>query len=315
MLYRRVGQAIPVLVGVSILTFLLLNLLPGNAAVAALGPGATPQALHALERQLGLDHSLWQRYWDWLSQAVQGNLGRSLISDQSVSSLIAQAVPVTLEVILVAQIVALVIAVPTALVAVAGRNRLADRLLGVVAFGGISVPPFFLGIVLILLFSVHFHLLPATGWVPLTQSLSGNVRSVILPAASLGIGEWAFHSRILRGDMLEQLREDYVLTARAKGARRWRVLVLHVLRNSVFVLITVVGLNIGTLIGGAVVVEILFALPGVGNLLITSIGNKDTTVVQGVVIFIAVAFVAINLAVDVVYSLIDPRVRHGGGRG
>ncbi len=305
----------PVIVGVSVLTFLLLNLLPGSIALAIAGPGADPQSIKAIEIQDGLNKPLWDRYWQWLWHAVQGNLGRSLTSSESVTSLVAHALPVTLEVIIVAQVVALALAVPAALVALADRSGRTDRALGAVAFAGVSAPHFLWGIILILVFSVRFHLLPATGWVPLTQSLGSNLKSAILPAATLGIGEFSFYMRILRGDMIDQMREEYVTTARAKGLSSSRVLVGHVLRNSLFSLITVVGVNFGKLISGAVIVETLFALPGLGNLLVTSIYQRDVNVVQGVVVITAVAFVIINLAVDLLYSTIDPRVRHAVANG
>lgn len=303
------------MLGVSILTFVLLNLLPGNVALVILGDSASPSAIRSVDRQYGFNQPLWVRYWHWLINALHGNLGFSFVTNESVSHLIIHAVPVTLEVILVAQAVALALAVPSAVMAVLGPRRLGDRVLGMVNFLGISAPPFLWGIVLILLFSVKLHLLPATGWVPLTQNPWQNLRSVILPAATLGIGEYSFHTRILRGDMLEQLREEYVSTARAKGAGRLRVMVAHVLRNSVMVLITVVGVNIGKLISGAVIVETLFSLPGLGNLLITSISSRDVNVVQGVVVFVSVAFVLINTAVDLLYSVIDPRIRVAGVGG
>ncbi len=312
---RRLLHAIPVLLGVSVLTFVLLNLLPGNAALAILGPGATPKQIQIVDRQDGLTQPLWDRYWHWLTQALQGNLGNSLLSHESVAGLIGHAVPVTLEVILVAQVVALIFAVIFALFAVVIRNPWLDRVLSLVSFGGISAPPFLFGILLILIVSVDLNWLPATGWVPLTQSLAGNLRTVILPAATLGVGEFALHMRILRGDMLEQMREDYVITARAKGLPRWRIVFVHVLRNSLFVLITIVGVNIGKLISGAVIVEVLFALPGVGNLLINSITQRDVTVVQGIVVFVAVAFVVINLGVDLLYSALDPRIRRATNDG
>ncbi len=312
---RRLLHAIPVLLGVSVLTFMLLNLLPGNAALAILGPGASPKQIQIVDRQDGLTQPLWDRYWHWLTQALQGNLGSSLLSHESVASLIGHAVPVTLEVILVAQVVALIFAVIFALFAVVIRNPWVDRLLSLVSFGGISAPPFLFGILLILIVSVDLNWLPATGWIPLTQSFTGNLRTVILPAATLGVGEFALHTRILRGDMLEQMREDYVITARAKGLPRRRIVFVHVLRNSLFVLITVVGVNIGKLISGAVIVEVLFALPGVGNLLINSITQRDVTVVQGIVVFVAVAFVVINLGVDLLYSALDPRIRRATSDG
>lgn len=305
----------PVVLGVSVLTFLLLNLLPGSIALAIAGPGADPQAIKAIEIQDGLNKPLWDRYWQWLWHALQGDLGRSLNSGEGVTNLIRHAFPVTLEVILVAQIVALALAVPAALLAVADRSGRSDRAFGTVAFAGISAPHFLWGIVLILVFSVRFHMLPATGWVPLTQSLGANLKTVILPAATLAIGEFSFYMRILRGDMLEQMREEYVTTARAKGLTGRRILVGHVLRNSLFALITVVGVNFGKLISGAVIVETLFALPGLGNLLITSIYQRDVNVVQGVVVLTAVAFVLINLVVDLLYAAVDPRVRYASANG
>jgi peptide/nickel transport system permease protein len=313
--FRRLLQAVPVLLGVSVLTFLLLNLLPGNVALVILGPGATPKQIRVVERQDGLTQPLWDRYWHWLTQALQGNLGTSLISHEGVTSLVFHAVPVTLEVILVAQIVALIFAVLFASLAVLVRRRWFDRLLGLIAFGGISAPPFLFGIVLILLVAVDLHWLPATGWVPLTQSLSGNLKTVILPAATLAIGEFAVHMRILRGDMLEQMRENYVTTARAKGLPQSRIVLVHVLRNSLFVLITVVGVNIGKLLSGAVIVEVLFALPGVGNMLINAITQRDVPLVQGIVVFVAFAFVVINLAVDIIYAALDPRIRRSSSNG
>jgi peptide/nickel transport system permease protein len=314
-LRRRLLQAIPVVLGVSILTFLLLNLIPGNAALNQVGPGATAQALKAAEVQDGLNQPLWERYWHWLEHALQGNLGDSLSTHQSVSSLILHALPVSVELLILAQVFSLLFAVPVALIAVGSPWRWVDRVLGIVTFAGISVPPFLLGIWLILLFSVNLDLLPASGWVPLSQSISGNLQTVILPAATLAIGEFCFHMRILRGDMLEQLREEYVDTARAKGAGSTRVLIVHVLRNSLFVLVTVVGVNFGKLLSGAVIVESLFSVPGVGNLLVNAIEQRDYPLVEGIVVCMALAFVLINLAVDLLYGVLDPRVRLAGAHG
>lgn len=311
LLGRRLLQLIPVVLGVSILTFLLLNLLPGNAAIAALGDGATPEAIAALSKQLGLDDPIWLRYWHWLLGALQGDLGKSLNSGQSVSFLIIQRVPVSIELMVLAQIIALAVALPVALLAARRRGKAVDKVFGLTAFAGLATPPFLTGMILILLVAIPFGL-PATGWVPLTQDLLLNLRSAILPALSLAFALYAVYTRVLRADLVTQLtQEDYVTTARAKGLASGVIIRRHVLRNSAFPLITVVGLNMGTLIGGAVIVETLFAVPGLGQLMINAIYQRDVNVVQGAVVFIAVAFVLINFLVDILYAALDPRIRHG----
>lgn len=309
---RRVAQLVPVLVGVSFLTFLLLNLLPGNVAVAILGDNATPDSIALLKRQLHLDQPLLSRYGTWLWQALHGNLGNSLATQQSVVSTIWQRVPVSLEVLVVALAIALGLAVPVGALAARYRDRIPDRVVGLWAFCGLSVPPFLLGLLLILVFAVRLRWFPATGFVHLSAGVGSSLRSAVLPAATLGFGAFAVYVRLLRSEMIGQLDgEDYVVTARAKGASERRILIRHVLRNSAFGLITAVGVDVGRLLGGAVVVETVFALPGVGQLLITSIYQRDVTVVQGVVVLIAIAVVMANLVVDILYSVLDPRVRYG----
>lgn len=300
------------LLGVSFLTFLLLNLLPGNVAVAILGDNATPDSIASLKHQLHLDQPLLSRYWTWLGQALHGNLGRSLATHQSVVSTVWQRVPVSFEILVVALVIALGLAVPVGALAARYRDRFADRAVGLWAFCGLSMPPFLLGLLLILVFAVRLRWFPATGFVHLSGGVAASLRSAILPSATLGFGAFAVYVRLLRAEMIGQLDgEDYVVTARAKGASERRILVRHVLRNSAFGLITAVGVDVGRLLGGAVVVETVFALPGVGQLLITSIYQRDVTVVQGVVVLIAVAVVVANLIVDVLYSVLDPRVRYG----
>lgn len=309
---RRLAQMVPVLLGVTFLTFLILNLLPGNVAVAILGSNATPASIASLDHQLHLDRPILSRYGSWLWQALHGNLGSSLLTHQSVVYTIRQRVPVSLEILILGLVIALLLAIPFAVLAARFRNRLVDRLIGMWAFSGLSIPPFLLGLVLILIAAVDLRWVPATGFVPLSAGLASNLRTAILPAITLSFGGFAVYLRLLRSEMVEQLNdEDYVLTARAKGASENRILLRHVLRNSMFGLITAVGVDFGRLLGGAVIVETVFALPGVGQLLITSIYQRDAPVVQGVVVLIALVVVVVNLVVDVLYSVIDPRVRHG----
>lgn len=310
LLGRRLLQLVPVLIGVSFLTFLLLNLLPGDPAVAILGEGATPEAIAALNAQMGLDDPLLLRYWHWIVGAVSGDLGTSLNSGESVTTLLMQRVPASLEIMVLAQIVALLVAVPVAIAAARKPGSFLDRTLGLTAFAGVAMPPFLLGMLLVLIVALPLGL-PATGWIPMTENPLLNLRSAMLPALTLAFALYAVYMRVLRADLVTQLtQEDYVTTARAKGLPMRRIISKHVLRNSVFPLITVVGINMGALLGGAVIVEQLFAVPGLGKLIVDAIYQRDFLVVQGAVVLIAVAFVLINFAVDVLYAALDPRIRH-----
>jgi peptide/nickel transport system permease protein len=309
-LARQLLRLVAVLFCVTLLTFLIVNILPGDVAVAILGGLATPQDLAGLRADLGLDRPLLVRYFDWLGSALSGDLGRSHRSGEPVAQAIIDRLPVSLQLMVMAQLIALGIAVPAALFSVRRPGGLFDRLSTSTAFGFLAVPNFMLGIVLIYLFSVTFDLLPATGFTPLSEGLWGNLESMILPALTLGLIEWTVLMRVLRSDLLTTLKEDFILLARAKGLPPWRVLLGHALRPSSFTLITIVGLNIGGLIGGAVIVEQIFALPGVGRLLLGGIFNRDLILVQGTVSFIAVAFVVVNFLVDMLYAVLDPRVRH-----
>lgn len=308
---RRLLQLVPVLLGVSFITFIMLNLLPGDPAVAILGDQATPETVESLRSSLGLDRPLMVRYVDWLWDAMRGDLGVSFRNNIAVRDTIMDRLPVSLEILVFAQIFSLGIAIPVAALAVWRRNTVVDRVIGLSAFTALSMPNFLLAIILILIVSVNLGLLPATGFVPLENGLEENFRTVMLPAATLALSEYAVYMRLLRSEMIDTLREDYVTTAFSKGLSTRRVLIRHVMRNSLFSLITVVGVNIGTLLGGAVITETIFAVPGLGRLLIDSIYQRDLIVVQGVVLFVAVAYVVMNLAVDLMYALLDPRIRHG----
>jgi peptide/nickel transport system permease protein len=309
---RRLLQLVPVLLGLSFITFAVLNLLPGNVALAILGQNATAQSEQQLEQELGLNRPFIVRYGDWLGDLLHGDLGRSLITHQSVNTVLAQRVPVTAELIVVAILIALIIAVPVAVLSAMRTGGPVDRIGGLVAMVGLSVPGFVVGLALILVVSVKVKIFPATGYTALSDGLLSNLRTIFLPALSLSFVLFATYSRVLRADMVEQLTSaEYVVAARARGISSWAMMVRHVLRNSIFGLVTVVGLNLGTLFGATVVIESVFALPGVGSLLVTSITDKDSPTVQGVVVVMAVAVVVANLLTDLLYSVLDPRVRYG----
>lgn len=311
--FRRLLQAIPVLWGVTFLTFLAMNALPGDAARELLGANATKAQVHQLSATLGLTKPLMARYWQWLSDALSGSLGHSLASGEGVASILAHDLPITFELMAYALIVALVLSVPMALVSARWPNAVADRLNMVLSMLGLSIAPFVLALVLVLIFAVKLDILPALGWVPPDQGFGANLRSLTLPAFSLGLGLMCLYARLLRADLLEQVQnEDYIVTARAKGAGPWRVLLRHAMRNSVFGLITVVALNLGTMLGSAVILEDIFSLPGIGAQLLSAITNRDVPVVEGTVLVFAVIVVVANFFSDVLYSVLDPRIRHGG---
>lgn len=312
---RRVVLAVPVLVLVSFLSFLVMNALPGDAAQELLGMSATPAQVHELEVKLHLNLPFWTRYGNWLDAVVHGHLGTSLQSGQPVSQVLAQRLPVSLELVICAFVVSLVIAVPVALVAARRRDGLFDRVTMLVSMLSLAVAPYVLALVLVLVLAVDLGWLPAEGFVSLSDSVGGNLRSMILPALSLGLGMAAFYVRILRADIIEQLdSEDYVMTARAKGMSTWRVVLVHAFRNALFPIITVIGLNFGRLLEGTVIVETIFSIPGIGQELVTAIQVKDVPVVEGVVLVMACIVVASNLVTDVLYSVLDPRIRYGRSR-
>ncbi|MHA6615682.1 ABC transporter permease [Pseudonocardia sp. DLS-67] len=309
---RRLLMVVPIILGVSILTFWVLALIPGNAAQQLLGPEATPEQIRALEVQMGLDRPAVLRYLDWLGGAVTGDLGTSLVNSQSVTGQIAERMAVTGELVALAFVVSLGLAVPVALLAAYRPNQLFDRVSMLVSITGLSVANYVLALLLVLVFAVQLTLFPAIGFVPLSEGVGANLHSLALPAAAIAFPLFCFYTRFLRGDLVDQLQgEDYITTARAKGIGPWQVLFRHAFRNSAFGLITVVGLNLGTLLGGTVIVEQIFALPGMGQLMLQAINTRDATVVQGCVVVFAVVAVLANLIADLLYAVLDPRIRYG----
>jgi len=308
---RRLLYILPVLAAVSLLTFLIASLLPGDLAYVILGDQATPEKVAALRHDMGLDQPLWWRYLSWLGHVLQGDLGRSFRTGQTVLQAVAERVPVSLELMLLAELIGLLIGVPLAIVCAARAGSAFDRFVTGSAFGMLSVPSFLSAILLIYLFAVELHWLPATGYVPFTEEPLANLRFFVLPALTLALAEWPGIMRVLRADMIATLQEDYITLARAKGLRPARILFVHALKPSSLTLVTVTGINIGRLIGGALIVETIFALPGIGRLLVGAIYTRDLIILQGVVLLVASGFVIMNFIVDMLYAVLDPRIRHG----
>ena len=310
-LARRLFYLVPVLLAVSLLTFLIASLLPGDLAYVILGDQATPENVEALRRDLGLDQPIWWRYFGWLGHVLAGDFGRSFRTGQTVLQAVAERLPVSLELMLLAQLGALAIGIPLAIACAVRSGSAFDRFMTGSAFAMLSVPAFLSAILLIYLFAVELRWLPATGYVPFDENIIGNLRCFLLPALTLALGEWPVLMRVLRSDMISTLQEDYITFAKAKGLKPSRILLVHALKPSSLTLITITGLNIGRLMGGTVVVESIFALPGIGRLLVGAIGTRDLIILQGVVLCVASGYVLINFIVDMLYAVLDPRIRHG----
>lgn len=309
-LLRRGAQLLFVLLVVSLLAFWMITLLPGDPATQILGYSGDQAALAAVRHDLGLDEPFWRRYLAWLGGVVTGDLGTSYITSTPVTESLAQRLPVTLELLLLSQVISLGLAVPAGAAAARRAGGLLDRTLTTASFGLLSTPVFVSGVVLIMVFAVRWPLLPATGYTPFTADPAGNLRSMLLPAVTLAAAQLAVYARLLRSDLIATLREDYITLARARGLSPRRILWRHALRPSAISLVTVVGLNLGALIGGAVIIETLFGLPGVGRLIVDSILSRDYLVVQGGVLVVAVGYVLVNFGIDLLYGILDPRIRH-----
>ncbi len=315
MIAKKLLTLIPVLLVVSFLTYVMLDFLPGDPALQILGVGgATPEAIEAVRAELRLDDPLPVRYLGWLGDAVQGDFGRSYQSRQEVSTAIKERLPVTLEIAIMAMLMSVVIAIPLGVLSAYRAGTRLDRGITGATFGLLAIPNFMMALLLIYTLSVRFGLFPATGWTRLTADPVQNLKSVFMPALALAVSSMAVLTRLLRTDMIATLQEDHVLLARSKGLSTWRILFRHALRPSSFSLLTVGGLQVGALLGGAVIVEQIFALPGMGRLLLDSIFQRDLLIVQGVVLVIAVMYVLVNATVDVLYTFLDPRIRHGASR-
>lgn len=309
---RKLAAVVPVLLAVSFLTFLMMDLLPGCVECQILGPDAMDeQSVAAVRADLRLDDPLPVRYAAWLGDAVTGDLGQSYYTRQQVTDAIVERLPVTLEIVVVSMVLSLVISIPLGMITAYRAGGPFDRVVTGTTFGLLAVPNFMMGLLLIYLLAVTWGVLPATGWTRLTEDPVENLRSVLMPALALALGQIAVFTRLLRTDMMTTLQEDHVLLARAQGLSTTRILLRHALRPSSFSLLTVSALTVGTLLGGAVIVEQLFALPGIGRLLYDAIFQRDLMIVQGVVLVITVMFVLINALTDILYAVLDPRLRTG----
>ena len=288
---RRLLYLVPVLIAVSVLTFVIASLLPGDLAYVILGDQATPENVAALRHDMGLDQPIWLRYLGWLWHILQGDFGRSFRTGQTVWQAVSERIPVSFELMILAELIGLAIGVPLAIACAAKAGSAFDRLMTGSAFGMLSVPTFLSAILLIYLFAVELRLLPATGYVPFTEDPIANLRFMVLPALTLGLAEWPGIMRVLRSDMIAALQEDYIALAKAKGLKPSRILFVHALKPSSLTLVTITGINIGRLIGGTVIVESIFALPGIGRLLVGAIYTRDLIILQGVVLLVAAGFV------------------------
>jgi peptide/nickel transport system permease protein len=306
---QRLLFMLPVALFVSFITFMLIHLVPGDPARVLLGEEATPQTVAALQQQMGLDKPLLVQYIIWLGQALRGNLGNSIQLQQPVLFAIFQRLPVTLELGSASLLFSLLLAFPLGIYSATHRNGWADWVVNTTSLVGTALPSFVLALILIFVFAVYWRLFPPGGFVPLGDDPANNVRDLILPMIALGTGAVAVNLRQIRASMIEVLEQDYVRTARAKGLSEPKVLYVHALRNSILPLLTLVGLQIGSILGGAFVIETIFLWPGIGKLAVDSIFAKDYPVIQGVVLLVACSYMLTNLLIDVSYGLIDPRIR------
>jgi peptide/nickel transport system permease protein len=313
-LIRRLASLVPTLVLVSMLIFGLQQLLPGDPAKILAGEDQDPQVVEYLRKKLHLDEPLPVRYAYWMGGVLRGDLGESVRTQQPVLQLIAQKLPVTVQLAVMAMTIALLIGIPAGIVSAVGRGGVWDYLANVFALWGLSTPNFWLGILLIMLFSVQLGWLPASGYVSPFEDLGANLKSMIMPAFVLGNAIAAVLMRHTRSAMLQVMSSDYVRTARAKGLDERVVILKHGLRNALTPIITLGALELGTLLSGAVLTEQVFTIPGFGKLIVDAVFNRDYAVVQGVVLFTATAYIFLNLLADLAYFLVNPRLRDGYAR-
>jgi peptide/nickel transport system permease protein len=310
---RRLVLLVPTVLGVSVIVFLMMHFIPGDPVALLLGDYYTEATAKAIRAQYGLDKPLYTQYILWLGRLFIGDWGQSIIANRPIFDDLVQRIPVTLELIVLSMTFALLIAVPAGVIAALKPYSWRDYSAMTTALIGVSVPEFFTGILLILFFSLLWGILPAVGYVPLSESIWGNLQHMLLPAVTLGLARAALLTRLVRASMMEVIRLDYVTTARAKGVREWAVVLKHALKNALIPTVTVLGLQIGFLIGGAIVVETVFSVPGVGSFGISAISLRDYPQVQAFVLLFAVGFVLTNLIVDILYAFLDPRIKYETG--
>jgi peptide/nickel transport system permease protein len=307
---KRLVSMVPVLFLVSIVIFSLIHLTPGDPVVAMLGEEATPEARDRLRAQLGLDQPILVQYGVWLAKALTGDLGRSIRTNQPVAEAIGERLPVTVELALLALTIALAITLPAGIIAATRRGTWADIGSTVTCLLGVSMPNFLLAVFLVYVFSLTLRWLPPIGFTSLGVDVLGNLKGMIMPAVTLGAFAAAATARLTRSTLLEVLGQEYIRTGFAKGLSERTVIQRHAMKNALIPVVTVVGLQLGNLLGSAIVTETIFALPGVGRLVVDSIYQRDFPLVQGVTLYLAMIFLMVNLLVDLVYAYLDPRIRY-----
>lgn len=308
-IFRRLFSAIPTLILVSLFVFTLQKLLPGDPVLAMAGEERDPAVMEYLRDKYRLNDPVPLQYIHWVGNVLQGDFGTSLRTEQPVTTLLASKLPVTIELAVLALIIALLIGIPAGVISAVRKGTAVDYGANVVALSGISIPHFWLGILLIMIFAVKLQWLPASGFVPLAEDVGQNLKTLVLPAFVLGAGLSGVLMRHTRSAMLEVLRADYVRTARAKGLFPRTVILKHALRNALMPIVTLTTLLFGELLGGAVLTEQVFSIPGFGKMIVDAVFNRDYAVVQGVVLCVAIGFLLLNLLADVLYRMINPRLR------
>lgn len=306
---KRIISVIPVLIIVSIVIFSLIHLVPGDPATAMLGDLATEEDITALRIRMGLDKPLIEQYFIWIGNIFHGDFGMSVVNNETVGSLIISHIRPTISLAIYALVIAAVIAIPLGMIASRKKGSAIDHVVSVISLAGISLPSFLLGLFLMLLFSVKFRIFPVSGYKEISEGFLEHIRSLTLPAIALGFMNAALMMRMTRASMLEVLGSDYIKMAKAKGVKEFSLLAKHAFKNTLVTLITIFGQSIVQALSGAAVVESLFAVPGLGQLMVNSIGRRDYYVIQAIVLLIAVINVVINMIIDILYGFVDPRVR------
>jgi peptide/nickel transport system permease protein len=309
---KRLLYAIPVVLLVSIMAFSLLHLSGGDPAAMMLGEGADPAVIAQVRQDLGLDQPLYQQYWTWLSRAAQGDLGRSILPSRfMVGSMIEQRAPITIQLGLIAMVLSVVVGIPVGLVAGTRHRSRFDRIATNIAVLGVAIPNFLLALLLILVFSLWLRWLPPSGYTPPSVNLGQNLRQMALPAITLALFLVAFIVQMTRSSIIEVMQREYITTARSKGLSERGVVLRHAIRPALMPVVTIVGLQLGTVLGGSIIIEEIFALPGLGKLTIDSIYSRDFPMLQGCVLVLSIGFVLVNILVDISYAYLDPRIRYG----
>lgn len=312
-LLKRIVQTIPVVILVSIFSFLIIHLAPGDPMNMYVKPEMTEQEIDELRQELGLDGSVVQQYLGWVKNVLQGNMGNSLINHQPVARQIAEKLPATIGLMGISLILSLVISIPLGLLSGLKKNKLTDHIISLFSYIGISIPAFWFALMMIVVFSLKLRLLPSNGMRTVgVDTLWDLIKHVIMPSLVLSLGNTAVFTRYIRSNTITQLEEDYVLTAKAKGARRYRILICHVLKNCLLPVITIAGMNLASLVTGSFIIESIFGWPGMGTLGMSAINSRDYPMIMGFTMLSCIILILGNFIADLLYGIADPRVKQGG---